>query len=111
MSREDCSNTSICQWDYTGRGLDYQVDISYCPQGLLERISELFSVTGIKELMPVEMLQWELQEPLIAQEVEWVEKESPEVKQKAAKKSTTTQVFWREIQTEMEHQRPLPTLI
>ena len=62
--------------------------------------------------MPVETLQWVvLQEPLIAQEVEWVEKESPEVKQKAAKKSTTTQVFWREIQTETEHQRPLPTLI
>ena len=45
MSREDCNNTSVCQWDYTGRGLDYQVDISYCPQGLLERISELFSGT------------------------------------------------------------------
>ena len=61
--------------------------------------------------MPVEMLQWELQEPLIAQEVEWVGKESPVAKQKAAKKSTTTQVFWREIQTETEHQPPLPTLI
>ena len=41
-SREDCDNTGVCQWDYTGRGLDYQVDICYCPQGHLERISELF---------------------------------------------------------------------
>ena len=41
-SREDCDNTTICQWDYTGRGLDYQVDNCYCPQGHLERISKLF---------------------------------------------------------------------
>ena len=73
---------------------------------------KVFSLTGIKELMPVEMLQWEeLQEPLIAQEVEWVGKESPVAKQTPAKKSTTTQVFWREIQTETELQPPLPTLI
>ena len=25
MSREDCEDTSVCVWDYTGRGLDYQV--------------------------------------------------------------------------------------
>ena len=25
MSREDCEDTSVCQWDYTGRGRDYQV--------------------------------------------------------------------------------------
>ena len=25
MSREDCDATRACQWDYTGRGLDYQV--------------------------------------------------------------------------------------
>ena len=42
MSREDCNKTGVCQWDYTGRGLDYQVDNCHCPQGHLERISELF---------------------------------------------------------------------
>jgi hypothetical protein len=71
---------------------------------------KVFSLTGIKELMPVEMPERELQEPLIAQEVEWVGKESPVVKQKVAKRSTTIQVLWREIQTETEHQPHLPAL-
>ena len=25
LSREECEDTNLCQWDYTGRGLDYQV--------------------------------------------------------------------------------------
>ena len=33
LSREDCEDTNLCQWDYTGRGLDYQVlftDLMLC---------------------------------------------------------------------------------